>query len=438
MTPIERLFALEQFGIKLGLDNIRAILAALGNPERTWKSIHIAGTNGKGSVAAMVERGLRAGGLTTGRYTSPHLDRIEERVAINGEAIDSATFETVTAFVFDAIDDSLSRRSLGEGGTAAGSLTVTPTFFEVSTAIAFEIFRRSAVDVAVVEVGLGGRFDATNVLTPAITAITSIAFDHERHLGHTLSDIAFEKAGIAKHGVPLVIGRLPAEAAARIAAVARDVGAPLVDAHATATDRTYPPLTLALPGRHQLDNAAVAVAILERWSMIATHLTTEAIVTGLTRCDWPARLEWLRIPPAFARNASFGEAGSAGELLIDAAHNPAGAAALASYLQETTTGKLPVVFAAMADKDLKQMIAALAPIASTFIATTVPHARARPADDLAAEIRTLTDVPVEALASPEAAVARALEQSKRAVACGSIYMIGPLRARLIEQGASRR
>ena len=421
MTPIERLFSLEQFGIKLGLDNIRIILAALGHPERAWQSIHIGGTNGKGSVAAMVERALRAAGLQTGRYTSPHLDRIEERVAINGEAIDSATFESVTAHVFDVIDrlpdTSLPRQSLAEGGK------VTPTFFEVSTAVAFEIFKRAGVDVAVVEVGLGGRFDATNVLTPAITAITSIAFDHEKHLGHTLSEIAFEKAGIAKRGVPLVIGRLPAEAAARIAKVAREVEAPLFDAHAT-TDRKYPPLTPALPGRHQLENAAVAIAILERWSTLVGHIPTEAIVTGLTDCEWPARLEWLRVPPN-------------GELLIDAAHNPAGATALASYLQDTGSKKLPIVFAAMADKDLTNMIGALAPIASAFIATTVPHARARTADQLASEIRRLTSVPVEAAASPEAAVARALEQSKRAVACGSIYMIGPLRARLIEGGATR-
>jgi len=216
---------------------------------------------------------------------------------------------------------------------------------------------------------------------------------------------------------------LPAEAAARIAKVAREVEAPLFDAHAT-TDRKYPPLTLALPGRHQLENAAVAIAILERWSTLVGHIPTEAIVTGLTDCEWPARLEWLRLPPN-------------GELLIDAAHNPAGATALASYLQDTGSKKLPIVFAAMADKDLTNMIGALAPIASAFIATTVPHARARTADQLASEIRRLTSVPVEAAASPEAAVARALEQSKRAVACGSIYMIGPLRARLIEGGATR-
>lgn len=416
MTPLERLFALEQFGIKLGLDNIRAILAALGHPERAYRSIHIGGTNGKGSVAAMVERGLRAGGLKTGRYTSPHLDRIEERVAIDGRTVDSATFESVTADVFAVIDDSLAR----EGG-----LTVTPTFFEVSTAIAFEIFKRAGVDVAVVEVGLGGRFDATNVLTPTITAITTIAFDHERHLGHTLSEIAFEKAGIAKPGVPMVIGRLPGEAASRIAKVAMEVGAPLFDAHATTTDRQYPPLALSLAGRHQLENAAVAVAVLERWSALVSHLSTEAIVTGLTQAEWPARLEWLRIPPQ-------------GELLIDAAHNPAGAAALASYLQDTGARKLPIVMAVMADKDANNMITPLIPVASAFVATTIPHARAKAADELAADIRLLApSLPVDSIAWPDDAVARALEQSHRAVACGSIYMIGPLRARLLAAGATR-
>jgi dihydrofolate synthase/folylpolyglutamate synthase len=446
LRPVERLFALETFGIKLGLDNIRTLLTALGSPERTWPSIHIGGTNGKGSVAAMVERALRASGLRTGRYTSPHLDRIEERVAIDGAPIDRATFAAVTADVFDVVDELM----------AAGTLPVTPTFFEVSTAVAFEIFRRQHVDVAVVEVGLGGRFDATNVLTPTIAAITSIALDHERHLGRTLPEIAFEKAGIAKPGVPLVIGRLPDAAAARIAAVAADVGAPIVDAHAGplrrdadvaswgAGDRKYPPLTLALAGRHQLDNAAVAVAILENWSALVRHVSTEAIVTGLTECEWPARLEWLRLPrrpstrlgtaPGVSRDR--GAAEEWGDVLIDAAHNPAGAAALASYLQDTRSPKLPIVFAAMADKDVAGMIKALEPVASMFIATTVPHARARPAERLAADIRTqAAAAQVIAVATPEAAVARALEHSPRVVAAGSIYMVGPLRARLIESGA---
>lgn len=419
--PISRLFSLEQFGIKLGLDNIRAILAALDHPERAYRSIHIGGTNGKGSVAAMVERGLRAAGLKTGRYTSPHLDRVEERVAIDGQAVRTDQFASAVAAVFDAVD-----RLQGDG-----TLAVLPTFFEVSTAAAFEVFRREAVDVAVIEVGLGGRFDATNVITPVIAAITSIAFDHERHLGHTLGEIAFEKAGIAKPGVPLIVGRLPNEAASRIRKVAMEVGAPMMDAHATTTDRKYPPLTLALHGRHQLENAAVAVAILERWSTLVQHISTEAIVTGLTQCEWPGRLEWLHVPgPA---------PGTGGDVLIDAAHNPAGAAALASYLQDTNAGRLPIIIAAMADKDLPGMIGPLVPLASRFVATTVPNARARSAEQLAADIRALAPaVPVDVEPSPEAAVRSTLAHAPRAVAAGSIYMIGPLRATLIAGGATRR
>ena len=190
--------------------------------------------------------------------------------------------------------------------------------------MAFEIFRRAAVDVAVVEVGLGGRFDATNVLTPTITAITSIAFDHERHLGSTLSEIAFEKAGIAKPGVPLVIG--PAAGggggADRQGRRAKS-GAAIVDAHATTTDRRYPPLTLALAGRHQLENAAVAVAILERWS---------AMVGARPDRGDRHRPDRVRVAGAPRMAAA---AAAAAKLLIDAAHNPAGAAALASYLQDT-------------------------------------------------------------------------------------------------------
>ena len=414
MTPLERLFALEQFGIKLGLDNIRAILAALGHPERAWRSVHIAGTNGKGSVVAMVERGLRAAGLKTGRYTSPHLDVIEERVAINGEAVDRQTFAATTAVVFAAVDEA----------TRTGALTVVPTFFEVSTAVAFEIFRQAQVDVAIVEVGLGGRFDATNVLTPEVTAITSIALDHERHLGTTLSQIAFEKAGIAKPDTPLVIGRLPGEAARRIATVAAAVSAPLIDAHATTTDRVYPPLKLALPGRHQLENAAVAVAVLETWSARVSFVPTSAIITGLTDCRWPARLEWLRLA-------------GGGELLIDAAHNPAGAAALATYLRDTDLAPIPMVLAVMEDKDLAGMVKPLLPVASAFVATTVRHGRARTAESLAAALRVLAPgLPIEVEPEPETAVARALARSPRAVAAGSIYLIGPLRARLLKAGAS--
>ena len=400
--------------MKLGLENIRALLAALDHPERAWRSVHIAGTNGKGSVVAMVERGLRAAGLRTGRYTSPHLNTIEERVALDGTSVDPETFAAVTAEVLAVVDD----------GLRSGAVTVTPTFFEVSTAIAFEIFRRAKVDVAVVEVGLGGRFDATNVLAPSVSAITSIAFDHERHLGNTLSDIAFQKAGIAKRGVPLVVGRVSKDAWARITSVAADVGATVIDAHGTTTDRIYPPLKLALLGRHQLENAAVAVAVLEMWSAVVSNIPTEAIVTGLTDCEWPARLEWLRLP-------------GGAELLLDAAHNPAGAAALATYLDDTGVAPLPIVLAAMADKDISGMVTPLKRVALSFVATTLPHPRARAAEALAETIREIAPrIPVDAEPSPDAAVAKATAGTPRAVAAGSIFFVGPLRARLLAAGAT--
>jgi dihydrofolate synthase / folylpolyglutamate synthase len=342
VTSRQRLFALEAFGIKLGLENMRTLVAALGHPEQAYSTVHIAGTNGKGSTSAMVERGLRASGLRTGLYTSPHLDRIEERMAIDGVPVDPALFDQVADVVFATVD----------AARAAGPLAVTPTFFEVTTAMAFEVFRRAAVEVAVIEVGLGGRFDATNVIIPIVGAITSIAFDHERHLGHTLGAIAFEKAGIAKHGVPLVVGELPDEAMAVVAARAAEMGAPLrltADAAlVTTTERGVvqvrggaahlPPTRVALLGRHQAANAATAIGVLRACEEAGLPVSASAIATGLAGAHWPARLEWLQV--------------GAGQVLLDAAHNPAGAEALASYLSDAAIPPLPMVLVTMQDKNL--------------------------------------------------------------------------------------
>jgi dihydrofolate synthase/folylpolyglutamate synthase len=432
VTPVERLFSLEQFGMKLGLENIRALLGELDHPEGAWPSIHIAGTNGKGSVSAMVERGLRASGLRTGRYTSPHLAAIEERVAIDGVPVDAELFGRVTADVLSIVDR----------GMASGVLSVTPTFFEVSTAIAFAIFRRERIQAAVVEVGLGGRFDATNTIAPTVTAITSIDLDHERHLGSTLRSIAFEKAGIAKAGVPLVLGAMSAEAEDVIADVASRVGAPIVKAQEgvtvssnlhngratvalTTPQAAYPPAVLALAGRHQVGNAVVAARVLETWAARRSPVSEDAVTTGLSDCEWPGRLEWLRLP-------------AGGEVLLDAAHNPSGAAALANYLSDAQLAPLPIVFAAMRDKDVKGMLAPLVPFASEFIATTVASARALDPESLASEmVRVAPDMRVETEPSGELAVGKALRNASTAVVAGSIYLIGPLRARLLAQGARR-
>jgi dihydrofolate synthase/folylpolyglutamate synthase len=429
VTIRDRLFALEVFGIKLGLDNIATIVESLGHPERAYPTIHVAGTNGKGSVCAMVERALRAAGYRTGLYTSPHLDRLEERMAIDGMPVDARRLDDSAHDVFAAVD----------AATAAGRLTVTPTFFEVTTAIGFDVFRAAAVDVAVIEVGLGGRFDATNIVTPRVSAITSIAFDHERHLGTTLAQIAGEKAGIAKPGVPLVVGRLPDEALDVVRRRGHDVGAPVLPAdqsvelvdvirgRARIRTRTaaWPdlgPLDVALLGRHQVDNAATAVRMLEAIDS-SLPVPGEAVSAGLTRARWPGRLEWLRVAD--------------GDLLIDAAHNPAGAEALASYLRDEGGPRMPLVLAAMQDKDVDAMARALLPVTSAIIATGVDTPRAFAPQALASRLLALAPAAnVTAVPDPQAAIARALQFHGRAVAAGSIYFVGPLRARLIDTGAA--
>jgi dihydrofolate synthase/folylpolyglutamate synthase len=430
VTIRDRLFALEAFGIKLGLDNIGVLVEALGHPERAYPTVHIAGTNGKGSVSAMVERALRAAGYRTGLYTSPHLDRLEERMAVSGEAIDAGRLDASARDVFAEVD----------AACADGRLPVMPTFFEVTTAIGLDVFRAAQVDVAVIEVGLGGRFDATNVIRPRATAITSIAFDHERYLGTTLAQIAGEKAGIAKPGVPLVVGTLPDEAMAVVERVARDVGAPLLPAEgsierleltrgrACVRPRTpeWPdlqPVHLSLLGRHQADNAATAVRVLQVVHAAGVPLTGDAVALGLTTTRWPARLEWLRL--------------ASGELLIDAAHNPAGAEALASYLRDAGSGPMPVVLAAMQDKDIDAMVGSLLPLASAIITTGAGTPRAFAPEALASRVKALAPgADVTAVTEPRAAVATALALERRAVAAGSIYFVGPLRARLIESGAT--
>ena len=429
-NPLSRLFALEQFGIKLGLDNIGTLVAALDFPERSFPSVHIAGTNGKGSVSAMVERGLRAAGYRTGRYTSPHLDQIEERVAIDGEPIDAATFASAATDVL-ALVDRLRR---------AGDLETTPTFFEVTTAMAFEIFRRRRIDVAVIEVGLGGRFDATNVITPAVTAITSIALDHQRYLGDSLASIAREKAGILKAGVRCAIGEMPREAREAVEEVANAEGARLALADRSLVTeaslqygratisidtpvRSYRNVTLGLNGSHQIANAVVAVRILELLAEAGLTVHPDAVIAGLRDVTWPARLEWLEV--------------SGGKrVLIDAAHNPAGAHALAEYLDASGRAPLPVVIAVMQDKDIEGIVRALLPIASRFIVTTADTPRALPADELAARIRQIDGTrDVEAVSDGRAAVSHALQHAPAAAVAGSIFLVGPLRARLIAAGA---
>ena len=415
--PLDYLFSLERLGMKFGLEKIAALCEELGHPERAFHSIVIAGTNGKGSVTVMVETALRAAGHHAARYTSPHLVRLEERFVIDGREVETSALRDVVAIVRAAV----------ESLTGRGVFDVPPTFFECATATAFELFRRRRVEIAVLEVGLGGRLDATNIVTPIATAITSIDFDHQVQLGETIEAIAREKAGIIKPGVPVVCGPLPAAAGAVIEEISKARGATLIEAleevrivrnerrssvGVRSRMRAMEDVTLALSGRHQLDNAAVAVALLDELANQGITVTDRAVRTGLTEAKWPGRLE------RFTRGRT--------EILLDAAHNPAGARGLASHLQEIGWSRVTLVFGAMRDKDVTHMLEALAPFCEAIVCTTAPSPRALSAFDLAALARPLGPT-VEAIDDPAAALARALEMARPIVSAGSIFLIGPLR-----------
>ena len=398
MDPLSYLFSLEQFGIKFGLGNISAIVAKLGHPERAFQSVHVAGTNGKGSVTAMVDAALRAAGHLSARYTSPHLVDLTERFTIDGRSVDEAALVAAVDRVRQTVD------ALGADGT----LDVQPTFFEVTTAAAFELFRDARVEVAVLEVGLGGRLDATNVVSPIATAITSIAFDHQLHLGNSLAAIAREKAGIVKPGVPVVVGPLDREAADAIAAIAAGRDAEIIEASAADADG----FVVGLPGVHQRTNAGVAVRLLRLLDACGVSVPREAIAAGLAEPQWPGRLETRRL--ADGR-----------EMLLDAAHNPAGAAALASYLKAAESGRRPLVFAAMKDKSVREMFAALLPVVDRLIVTRASTKRSADPEMLAAIAREVEpSMPIDVEPAVADALSRAWRASPRIVVAGSIFLLG--------------
>lgn len=424
MKPLEYLLGLERYGIKLGLDNIRTLCLALGDPQRSYATVIVAGTNGKGSVTAMVDRALGAAGLRSARFTSPHLVRLEERFVVDGHEVTRAELERAAGAIAEVIS----------AGMARGELQGPPTFFEATTAVAFEIFRTARVDIAVLEVGLGGRLDATNVAEPRAVAITSIDRDHEEELGNTLASIAFEKAGIIRPNTPVVIGPLDEEPRAVITRVAEEMGAPLVDAmHGVGTGaaradgdvevelqtpvRAYPRLRLGLRGDHQVANAVVAVRLLEMLEQQGMMIGGDAIAAGLREVRWPGRLEWIDV--------------SGGRLLLDAAHNPSGALSLARYLA-VGQPPMPLVFGASRDKDVDGMLAALQPVVSRVIATQAATPRAMAAGEVAARARALSPgALVTVQPDPIAAVADALVGDGRACVAGSIFLVGDVRGRLV-------
>ena len=417
--PLSYLFGLGQFGIKFGLENMVAITGRLGHPQRAFRSVHVAGTNGKGSVTAMVDAGLRAAGHRSARYTSPHLVDLTERFVIGGQPVDTGRMIAAVADVQSTVAELL----------AEGVLHAHPTFFEVTTAVAFELFRRAGVDIAVFEVGLGGRLDATNVIDPVLTAITSIAFDHQQYLGSTLAEIASEKAGIIKPEVPVVVGEVAPAARAAIEAIARERRAPLVHAAEGTTvarlaeggrvtlrtpARDYGDLTISLRGAHQVGNAITAVRMLELLDRHGTTVPAAAVQSALARPSWPGRLDLRRLPDGR-------------EVLFDAAHNPAGASALASYLGELGGTRLPLVFAGMRDKDVEGMLRALIPEVGPLVVTRASNRRSADPEALVELVHKIAPgTSVTIAPSPIEALDIAWRTSPRIVVAGSIFLLGDI------------
>jgi dihydrofolate synthase/folylpolyglutamate synthase len=344
----DRLYSLEHWGIKLGLDNIREFCATLGNPQSRFLSVHVAGTNGKGSTSAYLDSVLRAAGYRVGRYTSPHLRDFRERIHIDGRPVPASW---VTSFVRQRWDHIVARCF---------------SYFEVTTALAFDAFARANVDLAVVEVGLGGRFDATNIIDPLACVITRIARDHEHVLGHTAGKIAFEKAGIIKPGVPVLIGPLVPAAEKRIRKIAGERLAPLWSAHELLSDRgsreflprTGRLLRTPLVGAHQLTNLAIALATVRLLDAQGIPVSSQAIRRGVARTRWAARFQIVSGTPTF---------------IYDAGHNPDGAQAIvATWKQMFGDRRCVCVFNTRPDKNHVEMFVSLSSIVSHWVFCPMP------------------------------------------------------------------
>jgi dihydrofolate synthase/folylpolyglutamate synthase len=346
---------------KLGLDRIRAVLDALGRPQNRCRFVHVAGTNGKGSTCAMIESGLRAAGLRTGLFTSPHLAQPTERIRIDGEPVDAGRFAAAFERVHLAVESLLD----------AGAIDMHTTYFETVTAMALVIFAEERTDKVVLEVGLGGRLDATNVVRPELCVITPIDFDHEAFLGRSLESIAGEKAGILKPGVPAVFARQRPEAAPVLDARAEKVGAPVarttgwqirnLELHPAGSrfEAGQPALFIDCPlaGEHQVENAVTAALALR-----CLGISDSSIQAGIARTRWPGRLERISERP---------------EIILDGAHNPAAARALAAYIERFYGARrVRLIYGAMRDKAVAEVGGILFPQAQEVILTAPRQSRA--------------------------------------------------------------
>ncbi|MGH9715090.1 MAG: bifunctional folylpolyglutamate synthase/dihydrofolate synthase [Candidatus Acidiferrales bacterium] len=409
---------------KFGLANITILSAELGNPHARIPCVHIAGTNGKGSTAAMLESILRAGGLRTGLYTSPHLERINERIRINGADIPDSDFAGGWTRVSTSVESLI----------ASGKLPAHPTYFECLTAMAFLVFSEQRVDFAVYEVGLGGRLDATNIVNPEVAVITPVDFDHENFLGHSIEEIAGEKAGIIKRGGCVVSSSERPEAKAVIARRCVEIGAKLIEVdrawqveNAHVTDGCYRAIAISkdsnqkiavepsLAGRFQIRNALAAATAARLLAERGFPVNDEAIVRGIATARWPGRLERLSVQPA---------------VYLDGTHNPAGARELLRFWEENfKTRRILLVYGAMRDKAVDEIAGLLFPRADRVILTEPLQPRAISAP-LLKEMTGHLAAHAIVVPNPGTALERALDMARpedAIFATGSLYLVGDLR-----------
>jgi dihydrofolate synthase/folylpolyglutamate synthase len=380
------LYATQERGIKLGLDRMRGFLDALGWQQGAQQFIHVAGTNGKGSVCAMLDSICRAAGMRTGLFSSPHLVTFRERIKRNGEMASEEEIATQLTRI----------RAVCE------TMEIQPTFFEITTALAFELFRSAPLDLIVLETGMGGRLDSTNVVRPLVSVITSIGMDHMQFLGETLAEIAWEKAGIIKPTIPVVTGPLPDEAATVVAEVAAERGSPLIQV--TEPETGY---ALGLKGAHQRLNAALSLRTLETAGL---RIAPAHLAEGLRTVQWPGRFQYAK-----HGGRSF---------ILDGAHNPDAARALAETWQsEYGSVRTQVILGVVRDKDARAICAALAPIATDFVIVPVRSPRAGSVDELreiAASLRPSRQCPS---LSDAIALAPPVPEPPTLIA-GSLFLIG--------------
>lgn len=425
-TPYQQslkyLYSLDKFGMIFGLTQVERILDAIGNPHREIQTIHIGGTNGKGSTAAIVASILEKEGYRAGLYTSPHLIRFTERIRMNGKEIEEDEVAEIVLWIRDRIE----------------AVKIDPpfTFFDFTTAMAFHYFSRKKVDLAVLEVGLGGRLDSTNVVDPLISIITNIAKDHEEVLGHSLLKIAKEKAGIIKKGRPLVTAATQPQVLRLFSRICREKRAPFYrvgkefrytrtgerNFHYEGLQRKLQEIHLNLHGPHQIVNATTALGTMEVLEDLGFTVSTKALIEGLRDVNWPGRLEILSSSP---------------RVIADGAHNPAGAQVLRETLEkEFRYRRLILLIGIMKDKDFESMLHTLAPMADHLILSKPNMLRAAPPSSLKQSLGR-NGKKVEVIEDLGEAIGRAISMAgKDDLVCitGSLYTVGEAKAYFLSRG----